>query len=304
MATERQPLDAVISSSGVTGATVANLQDDPDTPDGNWAVATGNNTDTEVYVSFGTPTGNPNVGADLQEFRAYVRQFDTGQTGNPNARLELWENGTIVRAGSEVSITGAGQVIALTWNANEIGTADGSLVEAKIIGTKSGGSPGARNTVDFGAIEWNVDYSATTTYFETPAMSGTGTASLSSFALFPLTLASAATGTLTLAKLISKTLSNTATGTLTLAKMVQKTLSSAATGAASLVHALLFTVSSAASAVGTATLNTALVIAMTLASAATGTASLSRTLIISSLAIITSITRSITRAISGEVDEP
>ncbi len=51
-----------------------------------------------------------------------------------------------------------GLLLSFTWNASELGTADGSLVECKVVGTKSGGSPGNRNTVDVGAVEWNVAY--------------------------------------------------------------------------------------------------------------------------------------------------
>ena len=157
MTAETKSPDAILSQTNLSGA-VGDIQDDPDSPDGLWLTASGNNVDTDVNVSFPSPTGDPKAGADLQEFRAYVRQFDTGQSGNPDARIELWENGSLVRAGGETSITGSGQVIAFTWNATELGTADGSLVECKVVGTRSGGSPGARNTVEVGAIEWNVDY--------------------------------------------------------------------------------------------------------------------------------------------------
>ncbi len=158
MGTERQAPEAILSSSNLSGV-VGDIDEDPDAPDGNWMLASGNNVNTDVRTSFPTPTGDPKIGTDLQEFRAYVRQFDTGQTGDPDCRLELWDGGTLVRAGSNVSITGAGQVIALLWNANELtGPADGSTVEAKLVGTKSGGAPGARNSVDMGAVEWNVDF--------------------------------------------------------------------------------------------------------------------------------------------------
>ncbi len=123
--------------------------------------ATGNNVNTDVRCDFATPVNPPTVGADLQEFKIEVRQFDGGQTGTPQARIELWENGALVRAGSDVNVTSdVSQVISFTWNANEIATSDGSLVEAKFVGTKSGGAPGARNAVDLGAMEWNADTTA------------------------------------------------------------------------------------------------------------------------------------------------
>lgn len=158
--TERQSPDAILVITNLNPNNVAYIQDDPDSPDGNWLVASGNNVNTDVRVSFPTPTGNPTVGADLQEFKAWVRQYDEGQSGTPDVRIELWENGVLIRAGSDESVTLSGHMVTFTWNANEIAVADGSLVELKVVGTKSGGSPSSRNTVDVGAIEWNVDYTA------------------------------------------------------------------------------------------------------------------------------------------------
>jgi len=161
MATEFIAPDTLISSSGFTGTpAVTDIDERPASYDANWFVASGNNTNTDAYVSFGTPTGSPTVGADLQSFVAAVREYDTGQSGTPTCRLELWENGTIVRAGSDIDVTSQGQQITFTWNASELGTADGSLVECKIINTKTGGAPSSRNTVDIGAVEWQVTYTA------------------------------------------------------------------------------------------------------------------------------------------------
>jgi len=167
VATERQTPDSILSQSGFGSCVIGDLTSDPDAGDANWCVASGNNTHTDVRTSFPTPTGNPTVGADLQEFKAEVRQFDGGQSGTPDARIELWENGVLVRAGIDVAVTSSvSQIITFTWNANELATADGSLVECKVVGTKSGGSPSARNTVDVGGIEWNVTFDTGGTTFE------------------------------------------------------------------------------------------------------------------------------------------
>lgn len=157
MATERQSPDTILIMTELTGV-VSDIQDDPDNPDGNWLAATGNNTNTDVRTSFPTPTGNPTVGTDLQEFRILVRQYDEGQSGTPDARIELWENGILIRAGSDTAVPQGGIVLSFTWNANELATPDGSLVECKVVGTKTGGSPAKRNTVEVGAVEWNVAY--------------------------------------------------------------------------------------------------------------------------------------------------
>jgi len=154
MATERQSPDAILELVNLTG-TVSEIQDDPDSPDANWLDAVANNVASICRTSFPTPTGNPTVGADLQEFRVLVRKY--GGTGTPTAWIELYENGTLIRAGSAVNVTGA-LVISFTWNANEIGTADGSLVECRLNSTAIGGAPAGRACVEVGAVEWNVTY--------------------------------------------------------------------------------------------------------------------------------------------------
>jgi len=158
MATETLRPDGELSDSGLVANSELDHDEDPDVSSAVVA-ATGNNVNTEWGGDFPTPTGNPTVGAGLQEFRAGVIEFDSGQTGTPQARIELWENGSLVRAGSDVNVS-TFAVLSFTWDANELATADGSLVQCKVIGTKSGGSPGARNTVNIGHIEWNADFTA------------------------------------------------------------------------------------------------------------------------------------------------
>ena len=119
MPTERIPLDLVASQSNLTGATAANLDDDPDSYDANWAVATSDQVSTEIRATFPTASDGLTVGADLQEFRVVVRKTNSN-TGTPTARLELWEGGVLIRAGSEENVTSEdGDVFAFTWNANE-----------------------------------------------------------------------------------------------------------------------------------------------------------------------------------------
>jgi hypothetical protein len=151
---ERLAPDVILSTdlSGAVGA----IQDDPDSPDGNWLTTTDNNSDHYARVSFASPTGNPQVGADMQEFRALVRKY--GGTGTPTARIELWENGVLIRAGGENNVTGPA-VIAFTWNANELSNPDGSQVECYVYGSKTGGSPTTRASIEIGAVEWNCQWS-------------------------------------------------------------------------------------------------------------------------------------------------
>jgi hypothetical protein len=155
MASERLAPDALLDQTNLEGS-VADVDDDPDSPDGSWLTASNNNADSVARVSFPSPTGSPTVGTDLQEFRALVRK--AGGSGTPEARIELYEDGSLVRAGDDQGITGD-TVLALTWNASELATANGALVECRVYGTKSGGAPAARATIEVGAVEWNAEYS-------------------------------------------------------------------------------------------------------------------------------------------------
>jgi len=157
MATERQSPDALLQQDNLSGAITA-IQDDPDSPDANWLTYITNNVDTVCRVSFPTPTGNPTVGADLQQFKIWVRKQPG--TDTPTVRIELYENGVskaVILADTSVT-SSAGQLFSATWNANLLGTANGSLVECYIYGTAVGGAPATRCTVEIGAVEWNVTY--------------------------------------------------------------------------------------------------------------------------------------------------
>jgi hypothetical protein len=162
MATETQRPNGELSDSGLVASDYTDHDEDPDVSSVT-INATGNNTNTEYGVDFPTPTGSPTVGANLQEFRVGVEEFDSGQSGTPQARIELWENGSLIRAGTDTNVS-TYAVLSFKWNANELATADGSLVQMKVIGTKSGGGPGARNTVRIGHMEWDVDYSSSPFY--------------------------------------------------------------------------------------------------------------------------------------------
>lgn len=159
-ATESLAPDALLQQDNLSG-TLADIDEDPDSPDTNWLIHIASKTDTVTRVSFPTPTGNPTMGVDLQEFKVWVRQQPDGAGADPTVRIELYEDGvslaTILADTAVPSTTGA--LYSGTWNANLLGTADGSLVECYIYGTAVGGAPSNRCTVEVGAVEWNVDYS-------------------------------------------------------------------------------------------------------------------------------------------------
>lgn len=159
MAFERLPPFGVEASTGIGSGGNDDIDDDPDSPDGNWMIASGNNVNTSVRVAFNNPSGNPTTGAGLQEFKCHVRQFDEGQSGTPDIRLELYEGGNLRASSSDFPVGIGGLTFAWVWDATLLTLGpDGSFVECRMVGTKSGGSPTSRNTVDYGAVEWNVEF--------------------------------------------------------------------------------------------------------------------------------------------------
>ncbi|MEW6775844.1 MAG: FG-GAP-like repeat-containing protein [Bdellovibrionota bacterium] len=151
---QRMAPAAILNSYNLSGA-VTDIDEDPDSYDGSWLTAPSDNDDTYVRVSFGTPTYALKTGADLQECRTVVRQSNPGGL-TPQAQMELWENGSLVRTGSATNVTStSGQVLSLTWNATELSDPTGANVECAVYGARVSGNPSNRNSVEVGAIEWN-----------------------------------------------------------------------------------------------------------------------------------------------------
>ncbi len=168
------------ADSNLTGDHTA-VDDDPDSPGGDWRTASSNNSTSTAAHGFGTPTGSPNTGSGLQNFKIYARL--TANATSCTYNVYLSESGTRLNGGSSIatgSLTSAsGQLITASWDATLLGTADGSLVECEFVVTKSGGSPGNRTTGEVDAIEWNVDYSAgAVTSFMTISVSPAAVSSL------------------------------------------------------------------------------------------------------------------------------
>ncbi|MHC4989765.1 MAG: Ig-like domain-containing protein, partial [Planctomycetota bacterium] len=161
-AQERLPLDGIgADGCNWNGCAVAILDDDPDAAGADWATSTDNHTNHDGHFTFPTPSQALTAGADPQEFRVSLRQNATCGGATPSARIELWEAGGLVRAGTEFNVTAANnsqQVASFPWNATEITNA--ADVEIKVFGIRSGGAPASRCAVDLGAVEWNAEISA------------------------------------------------------------------------------------------------------------------------------------------------
>lgn len=157
MAVERQAPDALLSSANYSSLAVADIEDDPDSPDGLWGTWDGNGS-TDCRVSFPTPSGAPITGAGLQEFKAWIRKTSSGGNAAPWS-LELWESGaqvSVLATGTATSLTG--EMASGTWDSTSLGTADGSAVELLLLQTNGGGGgPSNRRGVEVGAVEWNAD---------------------------------------------------------------------------------------------------------------------------------------------------
>ena len=93
----------------------------------------------------------------LQEFKIWIRRQPG--TGIPSCRIDLYENGALVTSGTLTAVnSNSGELKTFTWDASSLSNANGSLVECYIFGDAVGGAPGARCTVEIGAVEWNVTY--------------------------------------------------------------------------------------------------------------------------------------------------
>lgn len=174
MGTEQQSPDAILELANLSGV-VSSVQDDPDNPDGSWLLQVSNNADTVCRVSFPSPSGSPTGGVGLQEFRIWVRK-SPGQTGTPTVRTELCEDGVLLDTPTPDTGVNSdtGQLFSGVWDADLLSNPDGSSVECRIYGTKAGGPPSARATVEVGAVEWNVTYSEAPAYYHGLSVQGEG----------------------------------------------------------------------------------------------------------------------------------
>lgn len=123
--------DAIISQTNLTGA-VADIQDDPESPDANWLTA--NSLDnTVLHVSFPTPNGPLEPGADLQTFRVWARKTTSVNT-SPLLHAYLYEGG-VQKAdlGTATVTSDTGQVVEFTWDAASLADVSGADVELRVV---------------------------------------------------------------------------------------------------------------------------------------------------------------------------
>ncbi len=153
MANETLAPDALLDSTGYTGGSLADIDEDPASPDGAW-LTTSSNVSTICHTSFPTPSGSL---TGQQSFRVLLRK--TNHSTDPTFVVELYESNALVStviASTTLSST-TGQVFTGNFDASAV--TNMANVECRVVGTPGGGNPGNRASVEVGAVAWDVQYS-------------------------------------------------------------------------------------------------------------------------------------------------
>jgi len=163
MPTETLLPDALLEHSGWAGTpAIATIDEDPDMGGGDWldpATASGAGSSSPVArVSFPTPTGPP---TGVQTFKARLGLINSLGT-SPTARIDLWENGALKATGATQTIaatstkTLTGEVISQAFDlaATPLATANGSLVEARVVVTASAAGANSRSA-SLDSVNWD-----------------------------------------------------------------------------------------------------------------------------------------------------
>lgn len=116
---------------------LTDIQDDPGNPDADWYTALVVSAGIDVILGFPPPDfPTPTTPlADQQTFHLWLRK--TAGAPNPLVTVYLYEDG--VQVGSALvngqAITSeSGELVVATWDAGDLATADGSLVQVRIVG--------------------------------------------------------------------------------------------------------------------------------------------------------------------------
>ena len=151
------------NSTTCNGTVHPTVDDDPDSPGGDWCIADNNNTSWAFTLTFPTPSSTLDNTTDAQVFEFYVRSFDEGQSGDPTIRVDI-HDGTgcadLHESGAETTLTDAGFPAKVSEAWTSAGISAAADICAVVTCTKTGGSPSSRNSCDIDAIEWDVAWAA------------------------------------------------------------------------------------------------------------------------------------------------
>lgn len=152
---------------GYTTCTAAEIDDDPDTDDGEWCDGVGTDVATEVDAEMANPTGGPDSATNAQEVRVCLRS--TGQSSDPTCSVDILE-GNIVRVNNviskTISQTDCTTVDSATWTFDPAVWTDdtGAAIEVGVDCTPGSGNPANRASGELGAVELNLTLKSATTH--------------------------------------------------------------------------------------------------------------------------------------------
>lgn len=155
MADERLAPDGIVSSLNYSTINLTDINEDPDSDDGDWGIWDGNG-NTVVLCSFPTPSDDLTTGANVQGFRCLLRKNESG--GNDAVwNLQLYQNNVLVSTVANGTTTStSGEVVEGLWDATTLTDISGVDVEVRL--QQFSGATGLtanRRAVEIGAFEWN-----------------------------------------------------------------------------------------------------------------------------------------------------
>lgn len=133
---------------------LSDIDEDPDAPDGLWGDWDGAGA-TIVQIRFSSPVGTPVEGADLQEYRAFVRKNASGGN-NCGFSIEVLQQGVpLVTISTGTVLSATGEIISGLWDWSIVPN-PGLPVQMRLNQT-SGHTPQDINArgLELGAVEWN-----------------------------------------------------------------------------------------------------------------------------------------------------
>ncbi len=163
MPTETLVADSIAAQANFSPTVVlADIDDDPASPDGTWALWDGNG-DSALTVTLPSPSGDLTVGADLQTFRVLIRRDSGSGTNSVDWSVRLIQSGAFrATLASGTTTSDSGETVSGTWNANLlVSDPAGDDVEIEILQTGGGtGGPTTRRGLEVDGFAWDVDYQA------------------------------------------------------------------------------------------------------------------------------------------------
>lgn len=148
--------ETLYATSHITG-TCATPNNANGAPNAGWTTDTGNTSWTSRWA-MGDPVNALTSGA-TQVFEVYARK-EAGQSGTPTVTVNVWENGSLIVAGTARNVT---STTGAYYASNAVTTANISNrnnVEIELVVAAAVGSPSARSSVQVDGIRWTADTTA------------------------------------------------------------------------------------------------------------------------------------------------